>query len=291
MKKGKKAQLQELLRADKLIVAPGAYDAFSARLVEQAGFPAVYISGAWAASSRLGVPDIGLATMSEVLDTAKNVVSATNIPVICDVDTGYGNALNLMRTVNEFERVGVAAIQIEDQIMSKKAGHIEGQKLITKEEMVKKIEAANYTRQSDDFVLIARTDAIGVNGFEDAIDRAKAYFKAGADVLFVEAPRSREEMKQITALLSDIPIMINIVEGGRTPVLNVKELESLGFRIAIFPCSACSAAVKAIQGVLKELKEKGSTDDFAENMLPLKEMFELVGLSHYRELEIKYVNF
>ena len=148
MEKGKKARFQELLRADKLIVAPGAYDAFSARLVEQAGFPAVYISGAWAASSRLGVPDIGLATMSEVLDTAKNVVSATNIPVICDGDTGYGNALNVMRTVNEFERVGVAAIQIEDQIMSKKAGHIEGQKLITKEEMVKKIEAAKSARLS-----------------------------------------------------------------------------------------------------------------------------------------------
>ena len=291
MNKEKTGHLRELLRRDEIIVAPGAYDAFSAKLIEQAGFPAVYISGAWAASSRLGVPDIGLATMSEVLDTAKNVVNAVQIPVICDVDTGYGNALNLMRTVSEFERAGVAAIQIEDQIMSKKAGHIPGQKLISKEEMVKKIEAAQMARKSDEFVLIARTDAIGVNGFEDAIDRAKAYHEAGADVLFVEAPRTKEEMKRVTELLSNVPVMINIVEGGLTPVLEVNELQSLGFRIAIFPSSACSASVKAIQRVLGELKKKGSTGGFSKNMVPLKEMFELVGLSHYRELEKKYVNF
>jgi len=291
MIKEKSSELRGLLKGNKIIVAPGAFDAFSARLIEQAGFPAVYISGAWAASSRLGVPDIGLATMSEVLDTAKNVVSATNIPVICDVDTGYGNALNVMRTVYEFERVGVAGIQIEDQITSKKAGHIEGQKLIRKEEMVKKIEAAKFAKRSKDFILIARTDAIGVNGFDDAMDRASAYFQAGADVLFIEAPRTKEEMKRITEIFRHVPVMINIVEGGRTPVLKVDELESLGFRIAIFPASACSAAVKAIQRVLKELKEKGCTDRFAENMLGLSEMFEVVGLSYYRDLESKYVNF
>lgn len=282
-------QLRRLLANDKIIVAPGAFDALSARLVEQAGFPSVYITGAGVASSRLGVPDIGLATMSEVLETAKNIVSATSIPVICDTDTGYGNALNLMRTAREFERIGVAAIQVEDQITPKRCGHTEGKQLIPKEEMVKKIEAFHYGKQSDDFLLIARTDAIGVNGFEDAIDRASAYAKAGADILFVEAPRTIEEMKRIPELL-DVPLLVNMVEGGgKTPVLPVKELETMGFRIAIFPTSAWMAAIRAIQGVLKELKEKGSTKGFAEHMASFQEMFEVVGLSHYRALEKKYL--
>lgn len=288
---GEKAstQLRGLLAADRIIVAPGAFDALSAMLVEQAGFPAVYITGAGVASSRLGAPDIGLTTMNEVLDTAKNIVSATSIPVICDTDTGYGNALNLMRTAQEFERIGVAAIQVEDQITPKRCGHTEGKQLISKEEMVKKIEAFHYAKQSEDFLLIARTDAIGVNGFEDAMDRARAYAKAGADILFIEAPRTIEEMKRIPELL-DVPLLVNMVEGGgKTPVLPVKELETMGFRIAIFPTSAWMAAIRAIQGVLKELKEKGSTKGFAEHMASFQEMFEVVGLSHYKALEKKYL--
>lgn len=210
MEREPSTQLRTLLARDKIIVAPGAFDTLSARLVEQAGFPAVYVTGAGVASSRLGIPDIGLTTMSEVLETAKNIASATNIPVICDTDTGYGNALNLMRTVREFERIGVAAIQVEDQITPKRCGHTEGKQLVTKEEMVKKIEAVQYAKQSEDFVLIARTDAIAVNGFDDAIDRAKDYARAGADVLFVEAPRTVEEMKRIPKLL-DVPLLVNMV--------------------------------------------------------------------------------
>lgn len=281
-------KLRKLLDGNKIIVAPGAFDALSARLVEQAGFPAVYVTGAGVASSRLGVPDIGLTTMNEVLETAKNIVNVTDIPVICDTDTGYGNALNLMRTVREFERIGVAAIQVEDQITPKRCGHTEGKQLVSKDEMVKKIEAFQYAKQSD-LALIARTDAIAVNGFEDAIDRAKAYAKAGADVLFVEAPRTIEEMKRIPELLT-VPLLVNMVDGGaKTPLLPIEELEAMGFRIAIYPTSAWMAAIKAIQGVLKELKENGSTDGFAEHMVSFEEMFEIVGFSHYKALEQQYL--
>lgn len=281
-------KLRKLLDGNKMIVAPGAFDALSARLIEHAGFPAVYVTGAGVASSRLGVPDIGLTTMNEVLETAKNIVNVTDIPVICDTDTGYGNALNLMRTVREFERIGVAAIQVEDQITPKRCGHTEGKQLVSRDEMVKKIEAFQYAKQSD-LALIARTDAIAVNGFEDAIDRAKAYVKAGADVLFVEAPRTIEEMKRIPELLT-VPLLVNMVEGGaKTPLLPIEELEAMGFRIAIYPTSAWMAAIKAIQGVLKELKENGSTDGFAEHMVSFEEMFEIVGFSHYKALEQQYL--
>jgi len=290
MEQKRSTQLRKLIKGNRIIVAPGAFDALSARLIEQAGFPAVYVTGAGVASSRLGVPDIGLTTMNEVLETAKNIVSVTNIPVICDADTGYGNALNLMRTTQDFERIGVAAIQVEDQITPKRCGHTEGKQLVSMEEMVKKIEAFRYAKQTEDFVLIARTDAIAVNGFEDAIERARAYAQAGADVLFVEAPRTIEEMKRIPELLSDVPLLVNMVEGGgKTPLLPVRELEAMGFRIAIYPASAWMAAIKAMQGVLRELKEQGSTDGFSEHMVSFQEMFEVVGLAQYRALEAKYL--
>lgn len=287
---GKSTELRRLLSGDKIIVAPGAYNALSAKLVEQAGFSAIYVTGAGIAANLLGVPDVGLTTMNDVLGTAKNIVNATNIPVICDTDTGYGNALNLMRTVREFERIGVAAIQIEDQVAPKKCGHIEGKRLVSKEEMVRKIEAFNYSKESTDFVLIARTDAIAVHGFDDAIDRARTYASAGADVIFVEAPRTIEEMKLIPKLLEGIPLLVNIVEGGgKTPILPVKDLEAMGFRIAIFPISAWVSAVKAMQRVLKILKEDGSTNKFSEHMVSFQEMFELVGLSHFKALEQKFL--
>ena len=239
----------------------------------------------------MGVPDIGLTTMSEILETVKNMVGVTNVPVICDVDTGYGNALNLIRTVREFERIGVAAIQVEDQITPKRCGHVEGKQLISKEEMVKKIEAFQYAKQTDDFALIARTDAIAVHGFDDAIDRAKAYGQAGADVLFVEAPRTIEEMKRITELLRGVPLLVNVVEGGgKTPVFPVKELEAMGFRIAIYPASAWMAVIKAMQRVLRELKENGSTEGFADHMVSFREMFETVGFSHYKDLEERFLS-
>ena len=181
-------ELRNLLTKSQIVVAPGAYDGISARLIEAAGFPAIYITGAGVASSRLGCPDIGLTTMNEILETARNIVRNSNVPVICDVDTGYGNPLNVIRTVKEFEQAGVAAIQMEDQVTPKRCGHTEGKQLISKEEMVKKIEAFVYARQNEDFALIARTDAVAVNGFEDALDRAGAYADAGADILLLKPP-------------------------------------------------------------------------------------------------------
>ena len=283
---------RELLKGPEIIVAPGAFDCISARLIEAAGFPAIYITGAGVASSRLGRPDIGLTTMNDILDTARNIVKSTNVPVICDADTGYGNAINLIRTAQEFEQAGVAAIQVEDQVTPKKCGHTEGKQLVTKAEMVKKIEAFQYAKQTEDFAIIARTDAIAVNGFEDAIDRAQAYAKAGADVLFVEAPRTIEEIKRVIDLLGDTPLLVNVVDGGGlTPVLSVKELESIGFKIAIYPASPWMAAIKGIQQVLEELRENGSTAGFAQGMVSFQEMFEVVGLSHYKTLEERFLTF
>jgi 2,3-dimethylmalate lyase len=281
--------LRKLLAGKEIIVAPGAIDALSARLIEQAGFPAVYVSGAGIASSRLGVPDIGLTTLNEVADSAKQIVQATSVPVICDIDTGFGNAINAIRTIREFEMFGAAGVHIEDQITPKRCGHIERKQLIPQEEMVKKIEACVYARKSDDFVIIARTDAIAVNGFEDAISRAKAYGRAGADVLFVEAPRNVDEMKKITELLCEKPLMINMVtKGGKTPVLPVKELEALGFKIAHYPNLAWTAAIKAMQVVLKELKEKGFVED-EEKLVSFEEMFEAVDISGFRKLEKRFL--
>lgn len=283
---------RKLLKGPEIIVAPGAFDCISARLIEAAGFSAVYITGAGVASSRLGRPDIGLTTMNDILDTARNIVNSTNVPVICDADTGYGNAINLIRTAQEFEQADVAAIQVEDQVTPKKCGHTDGKQLVTKAEMVKKIEAFQYAKQTEDFAIIARTDAIAVNGFEDAIDRAQAYAKAGADVLFVEAPRTIEEMKRVIDLLGDTPLLVNIVDGGGlTPVLSVKELESIGFKIAIYPASPWMAAIKGIQQVLEELRENGSTAGFAQGMVSFQEMFEVVGLSHYKTLEERFLAF
>ncbi len=282
---------RELLKREGIIVAPGAYDGISAKLIESAGFPAIYITGAGVASSRVGVPDIGLTTMTEIIDAAKNIVNATEIPVICDADTGYGNAINLIRTTREFENIGVAAIQIEDQITPKRCGHTEGKQLISKKEMIKKIEAFHHAKRNEDLALIARTDAIAVNGFDDAIDRARAYAEAGADVLFIEAPRNIEEMKEITTLLAGYPLLVNIVDrGGLTPQLSVAELEKIGFKIAIFPASSWMAAIHAIKRVLDELKKKGTTESYSENMVSFTEMFEVVSLSKYKELEERFMN-
>ena len=282
--------LREMLAGDGIVIAPGAYDGISARLVEQAGFPALYLSGAGIASSRLGLPDMGLATMTEVLDTAKNIVQVTRIPVICDADTGYGNALNLIRTVQEFERIGVAALQIEDQVTPKRCGHTSGKQLVSKGEMVQKIDAFRYARTDDALVLIARTDAIAVNGFDDAMERAAAYAEAGADVLFVEAPRTIDEMRAIKRHLPDTPLLVNLVDGGgRTPVLPAAELEAMGFKLAIYPTAAWTAAIFAIRQVLGTLKTSGTTAGYADRMVSFQEMFELVDRSGYTELEKRFM--
>ena len=221
----RRACLRNLLDSGEVIVAPGAYDALTAKLIEQMGFQAAYVTGAGVAVTKLGVPDIGLVAMTEQLETAKNIVNSTQIPIICDIDTGYGNALNLMRTVREFERIGVSAVQVEDQLTPKRCGHIDGKQLVSQDEMLRKIEAFKKARTSTDLFLIARTDALAVYSFNDAIRRAEAYAEAGADAIFIEAPCSIEEIEKIPKLLSGIHLVINMVEGSeKTPLLDLNEI-------------------------------------------------------------------
>lgn len=284
----KTSRLRALLRGEQLLVLPGCFNALSALLIEQAGFPAIYVSGAALAGNFLGYPDIGLAAMSEVLENARRIVQVTTLPVICDIDTGYGNAINVIRSIREFESAGVAGVQLEDQVMPKKCGHTEGKQLIATAEMVQKIKAAVDARRDPDFVLIARTDAIAVTGLDDAMARANAYREAGADVLFVEAPRTVEEMRIITRSVPG-PHLANMVEGGgKTPVLPAKELQSIGYKIAIYPVSLWMSSIKAMQEVLTVLKEDGTTTRYASRMVSFDEMFETVGRSRFAELEKKY---
>ncbi|MBI4187962.1 MAG: isocitrate lyase/PEP mutase family protein, partial [Chloroflexi bacterium] len=238
----KTIKLRKLLKTPGIIVAPGAHNAFTAKIIEQTGgFPAVYMTGSGTAMSLLGEPDVGLLTMTEMVTQARNIANAVSLPVIADADTGYGNAINVVRTVREYERTGVAGIHIEDQVTPKKCGHFEGKQVISLAEMVGKIRAAVDAREDPDFVLIARTDARAVLGLDEAIGRAKAYVAAGADAIFVEAPQSLEELN-IIARSIDAPLMVNMDEGTKTPLLTVRELEEMGYKIVIFPRSAPSAA-------------------------------------------------
>jgi methylisocitrate lyase len=284
----KTSQFRRLLKGKKILVAPGAFDGLSARLIERAGFPLIYVTGGGIARS-MGYPDMGLLTMSEVIMRVKNIVEVTNIPVLADADTGYGNALNVMRTVREFETVGAAGIHIEDQITPKKCGHYEGKSLVSEEEMVKKIEAAIEARTDPDFVIIARTDARAVEGLENAIRRGRRYAEAGADMIFVEAPQSVEEIKEIANSIST-PLLINMFKGGKTPLVPMDELEAMGYRVAIVPSPLQLAAIHAMDQLLQILKEKGTIEPFSERMVSFKERDEIIDLSKYQELERKFLD-
>lgn len=287
MKKTK--MLRNLLQEEGIIVAPGAHNAFAAKIIEQTGgFQAVYMTGSGTAMSLIGEPDIGLLTMTEMVTQAKNIANAVSLPLIADADTGYGNAINVVRTVQEYEKAGVAAIHIEDQIIPKKCGHFEGKQVISQDEMVGKIKAALDAREDPDFVVIARTDARAVLGVEEAIKRAKAYVEAGADVIFFEAPQSLGELK-IIAKSIDAPLLINMDEGTKTPLLTTKELEEIGYKIVIFPRSAPCAAAKTIQELMQLLKETGTTKGFANRMVTFEERNLITGLARYKEMEKKYL--
>ena len=280
--------LRQLLRREKLLVAPGCFDGLSARLVEEAGFEAVYLSGGAVARS-MGIPDIGLVTMSEVIERAAQVVSAIKIPVIADADTGYGNATNLVRTLREFERVGVAAIHIEDQITPKRCGHLDGKEVIPLAEMEKKLEAAIASRSDPDFGIIARTDARGVHGFDNAIGRARAFAKLGVDAIFVEAPQSEAELAEIPRQLPGIPLLVNVFKGGKTPMLPVERLERMGYRIAIYPSETQRAAIYAMRQALALLKREGTTEAMDDALTTFKERDKIVGLDDWQELERRYL--
>jgi 2-methylisocitrate lyase-like PEP mutase family enzyme len=280
--------LKQLFKRDRLLVAPGCFDGLSARLVEETGFEAAYLSGGAVARS-MGIPDIGLVTMSEVIERAAQVVAAVKIPIIADADTGYGNAVNLVRSVREFERTGVAAIHIEDQITPKRCGHLDGKEVIPLAEMEKKLQAALASRSDPDFLIIARTDARGVHGFDDAINRGRAFAKLGVDAVFVEAPQSEAELEEIPRALQDVPLLVNVFKGGKTPMLPVERLQQMGYRIAIYPSETQRAAIHAMRQALELLKREGTTEKMDDALTTFKERDKVVGLDEWQQLEKRYM--
>ena len=281
-------KMRELLIRNHLLLAPGAFDGLSARLVEEAGFEAVYLSGGAVARST-GVPDLGLMTMSEVIERARQIVSAVKIPVIADADTGYGNALNVVRTVREFERTGVAAIHIEDQVTPKRCGHLEGKEVIPLAEMKNKLRAALEGRSDKDFAIIARTDSRAVHGLDDAIQRGKTLARLGADAVFIEAAESEAELETIARSIRDVPLLVNMFKGGKTPLLPASRLEQMGYRIAIFPSDTQRAAIYAMKEALAVLKRDGSTAEIDDRLTTFQERDRLVGLGEWEKLEERYL--
>jgi 2-methylisocitrate lyase-like PEP mutase family enzyme len=278
-------RLRELIEGDGIVVAPGVYDGIGARLVERAGFPAVYASGGAIARS-MAYPDLGLLGMTEVVERLRPIVEATSLPVIADADTGYGNALNVRRTVQAFEAAGVAALHLEDQLEPKKCGHYDDKALVSAGEMVQKLRAARDAL-SPDVVLIARTDAIAVEGFDAAIERAHAYRVAGADVLFVEAPESEEQIEEIARRLPG-PKLINMFHGGKTPLLPASRLAELGYRIVIVPSDLQRAAMRAMADVLDAIRRDGDSHALADRMYTFQQREEIVGTASVLELGDRY---
>jgi 2-methylisocitrate lyase-like PEP mutase family enzyme len=281
-------KLRSLLSSGKIAVAPGAYDGLSARLVEQAGFPAVYASGGAIARST-GVPDLGLLSMNSIVDRLASMVDVVGVPIIADADTGYGNALNTQAAARAFERAGVAAFHLEDQTFPKKCGHYDDKTLITKAEMVQKVKAARDALHDPDFVLIARTDAIAVEGFSAAIDRASAYLVAGANMAFVEAPTSEAEIAEIAKRLPGWKL-INMFEGGKTPLLPAKRLEALGFSLVIIPSDTQRATIKAMQRVLAAIASDGSSAAMRGDMASFKEREAIIGTAAYLDRDKLYAS-
>jgi len=279
--------LRRLLEQPGLLMAPGVADALNARLVAQAGFDAIYMTGAGTAVSRLGMPDIGLLTVSEMADNAGRIADASGLPLISDADTGYGGPLNVQRTVRLFEKAGAAAIHIEDQVWPKRCGHLSGKALIPMEEMAAKVRAACDARVDGDFVIIARTDAIAVDGLAAALDRAAAYAEAGADVIFVESPRTQEELSEIPRRLG-VPALFNMASSGKTPFLSRAEIEALGYRLAIYPNFAMLSAIPAVQHYLSELKSEGTVSHLLPEMATFRELFGIAGMEEVKELESRY---
>ena len=270
--------LKTRLAGDKITVAPGIYDALSGLLVEQGGFSIAYLSGASLAYTRFGRPDIGLIGMREVADTVTVIRERIDIELVVDGDTGYGNALNVMRTVKEFERAGASAIQLEDQDLPKRCGHLNGKTLVSASEMGGKLKAAVDTRVDQDTLIIARTDAIAVEGFECAVERAEKYLEAGADVLFIEAPENRDQMEKMNFQFSGrVPLLANMVEGGKTPISGADDLEELGYSIVIFPGGTVRAVSFAMQEYMGQLKKTGSTDLWRNRMFDFRGFNDLIG--------------
>lgn len=270
--------LKSRLAGSDILVAPGVYDGLTATLAQQAGFEALYLSGAAVAYTRLGRPDIGLTSVSEMADTMTLIRDRVDLPVVIDADTGFGNALNAQRTMRLYERAGANALQVEDQTYPKRCGHLADKSLISKNEMAGKIAAMADARLSAETLIIARTDAIAVEGFDAAISRAEAYLEAGADVLFIEAPRSGDELKRVAETFRGrVPLLANMVEGGATPIRNAGDLEALGFDIVIFPGGIVRALARAAQDYYASLKANGSNSPFADRMFDFDGLNDVIG--------------
>jgi len=278
--------LRKLIQRSGALMAPGVADALNARLVRRHGFEAIYMTGAGTTAVRLGMPDVGLLTMTEMVDNAARIADASGLPLIADADNGYGGVLNVRRTVQAYERAGAAAVHIEDQVLPKRCGHLSGKQLVPVEEMEAKIRAATDARTDDDFVLIARTDAIAVEGFEPALERAARYREAGADVLFVEAPNA-EQLPKIAPRLK-APLLYNMAASGKTPFLGREEIERLGFKLIIYPNWTMLAAIRAASEVLATLKQTGSIAGVAREVPSFQEFFDLLGMAEVQELEARY---
>ncbi|MBM3897679.1 MAG: methylisocitrate lyase [Thaumarchaeota archaeon] len=281
-----KASVLRRLIKDHAVVVPGVFNAITAKIAERVGFEGVYISGAGLANAR-GLPDLGLLSMSEVLDHASAIANSVNIPAIADIDTGFGEVLNLMRAVQEFERAGIVAVQIEDQIMPKRCGHLEGKELVSSEDMVQKIKGAIQARQNPDFVIIARTDARAVEGLNGAIKRAQTYAKAGADVIFPEALESKVEFSKFAKIVR-VPLMANMTEFGKTPYISVREFESMGYNIVIFPMTVFRTMTKAVEDTLRKLKKNGTQKQMISKMHTRKQIYNLVNYDEYEKIDRRF---
>jgi carboxyvinyl-carboxyphosphonate phosphorylmutase len=281
------AAFRELLSKPGIIVAPGAYDCLTAKIIEQAGFPAVYMTGAGMSVACLGYPDLALATMTEMTAHAAAMVEVVDVPVIADADTGYGGMLNIQRTIRQYQRAGVAAVHIEDQDFPKRCGHLDNKRVIAPDEMCGKIRAAVDARTDPDFVIIVRTDALAVTGWDDTMRRCEQYIRAGADALFVEALRSPEEARRVVETF-DVPLLYNFVESGKSPLIPAPELERLGFKMVIFPASALLAACSVVARLMGHLKQHGTTEQMMPDMVALTEAFETVGLSQMLAADAGY---
>ena len=272
---------------NKIIVLPGVFDALSAKIAEHVGFDAMFQTGYGSSASLLGMPDFGLLNSGETVDNAMRIIRAVSVPVLVDADTGYGNPLNVWRLVRDLESLGAAGIFLEDQVWPKRCGHMVGKDVISKDEYIPKLKAALEARQSKDFIIVARTDARAPIGLDEAIERGKAYRKAGADVIFVEAPRSVEELKKVANEI-DAPLVANMIEDGVTPNLSASELVKLGYQIAVFPLSAIYSATFAMRQVLTELKNTGTTKDARNIMVTFKDFNRFMDLEHFVGLEKRY---
>ncbi len=288
----KTTRLKQLLDAPEILVMPGAYDCLSARIIEMAGFQAVQCSGYGFSACLLGQPDVGLLTFEEVLVHTKNIVNAVSIPVMADGDTGYGNAVNVVRTVREFEQAGAAGVNLEDQVWPKRCGHMSGKEVISLEEMVKKIEAAAWARQDKDFIINARTDARAVFGPEEAIRRAEAYWEAGADLIFLEAPRSIDELQLYADRLAagGIRISANMLDGGRTPLVSFDDLEKMGYSRCSVPVMTIYAAARGVMDAVKQLYADRTNRNLEDKVLPFAEFNKLIGLPEIRDLEARFLS-